>query len=274
MAPTPLPDALFQGVSSNAARALSKAAVQNFAGDADRMLRDYGLDDSPVAMIGLTPSADGKQVTDGRLFFRGRAEPRVVTFAASRFWPHVANDVELEILLPALQDVIFVNGSTTSDFIPDAEVTHTLRKAPQDEDAVDIPEAEKGTHGIGDFTLRVICHLDSSSSTTAGVVLRHFYVLYPNTEDFQAQVAPDAHADPRWPGFRLADGRTQVGPKPSRLWGCPVTPALLMDPAKQPPPPGVLRAAIEAILNTGAPPDGCRDSISLDKKWEKVKRIY
>jgi hypothetical protein len=271
-----LPEALFRGEDGSSASDLARAVVRDFNGDIDRMLAAFSGNSSPTAVIGITLSGNGRQVVDGRLMMRDASEPREVTFSAGRFWPDVDPAIALTIALPRLSELVFVKGTMSTAFLPDSQLRHAFRHNPQEGPSVAVLADELGDRNIGDFCVRVVCHIDKSSSETAGILLRYYFVLYPATEEQMRAEAPECFEDPAWPGFRLADGRIPLGPRPTIQWRCPIVPAILANAAMQEggtsPPAAALRAAIAGIINTQGAPDGCKHSASLREKWDRVGR--
>jgi len=274
VAPAPLPEALFSGSGEVPTGELARAVVRDLGPDLDRMLAAFGLGGDQVAVVGLSATADGRQVVDGRLLFRGAFEKKEVTFAAARFWQEADEDVEVTICLPDPRQVEFSEGSLVSAFIPDGAVAHAFFRQPEAGERYQVASSDREEFGARDFSLRVICHLDKSCGAKNGIVLRYYFVLYPASEEAMAAIAPNEFRDPGWPGFRLADGRVGVGPRPALEWRCPVLPAVMVSGAAYDarlPSPGVLRAAIAGIMRTGGVPDGCKNFASLREKWDKVR---
>ena len=268
MAPVQLDDELFLG--GGAARPPTSVHLLDFGPDLDRFLAAHGHAGDPVAAIGLTLSGDGRQVTTSQLVIRGLSQPRQVSFPANRFWVDVDERITLSVNLPQLQETAFAHGTLSSRFMADTEVSHTF----SDGDDNVIAPADRAKFKLGPFSLRAICHIDKGSNARDGVWLRVYHVLYPTTAATLAENAPDAHADPRWPGFRLADTRVPLGPRSTQPWGCPILPGVLDGPGSAEHSaafPSILRAAIAAIMSTAGVPDGCKSCSTLLDKWEKVR---
>lgn len=248
--------------------------VSNFETDADAVLKKhFKWDGSCIGLIGLRTSADNMRIDGGQFFTRGKITEGERKFNCTDIWPAAHINTTINITVATSNDFAFSAGGLHSDFLPSSQVTFTCHELRSGQQAIHILPANYGKWKIGDFCLRMVCHLSRSSSSKRGVVLRHTILLYPGSRD--ELTASDREQGPSWPGIKVASGEFPLGPPPRHRWRCPILPFII--PARpfsqlaRAPTGDRLRRAIGNILASAGAPEAVKNAAALHEKWSALR---
>jgi len=271
----PLDAELFRGAEGQIAQIdLLKCQVNNFQADVTNSLAQFGWDKKTlVATVGLALAADGSSVTSGRLVVKGKLEEKGYRCQANHIWPDADESVSLVIRVPRAEIFEFSEGGLFSDIVPSSDVHHSYFTTQDGKAPAPILPADLSEWDVGDFCVRMLCHLSRASTDKKKAVLKWTVVLYPMGKNELLQTWEGAQS-PAWPGLRLGEGELHLWPPPTTPWGCPAVPMLATGRAATgspvTPPTADIRAAIAAIMGKAVVPDIVKSGAVALKKWKRL----
>jgi hypothetical protein len=187
--------------------------VNNLRDDVDAALKKYHKwDGSGVGLIGLWTSPDNLRVHGGSFFTRGKIADGEHRFNCTDIWPEAHVNTTITINVSSCNNFTFNSGGLHSDFLASGEVPFTCHEIRSGAAPAHILPANFSKFNIGDFCIRMICHLSRSSSGKRGVILRHTIALYPGKGADLTRVANEQ--GPSWPGIKVMSGEFPLDPPP------------------------------------------------------------
>ncbi len=139
---------------------VKKLEIASLGHPVNHTLSELGWDgSSPVATIGLELSPDNKQVHRAQFILRGNLGSEPVSRAAGAIWGDKAKELTLKITIPEGGRFHFNNGTLSSDPLASEETKFYLTKGNNV-----VPPTEWPAYGVGDFSVRCVCHLDKNSN--------------------------------------------------------------------------------------------------------------
>jgi hypothetical protein len=245
---------------------IKKLDVASFGHPVTATLTELGWDGTLVAAIGLQLSPDNRQVQRGQFLLRGNISKEPVEIQANLLWPDAEPDIFLTITPPEGTAFRFDSGTLCSDLIACEDYQHGFRQ-----DGRAIVPTEWQNKGVGETSIRAVCHLDKTSNGRLGPRIKTTILIFPRSVEEMNQLS-DATQSPAWPGIRVVESTCGFFPR-VKEWGEPVCPLFLRgaDYAEAPniPPPDELRFHVAAIMRSARRPTVCTKQKTLKKQWEK-----
>lgn len=245
--------------------------VASFGSPVDQALKNLGWNGTdPVAGLGLELSPDNKRVLDAQFLLRGRLAAEPVTRTASSIWKDADADVTVRIEIPEGGRFRFSNGALASDFLACDEAKVRFSRG---HEALLPPDWAAA--GVGEFSIRVVCHLDKRSNHRQGPLIKFTVLLVPLSVTELAQCEPASFSS-AWPGFKLAEDEARFCPMTDRdTWGDPICPLLMRGSraatAPHIPPADELRYHIAAVMKTAKLAVTCKTANGWAKQREKAE---
>ena len=213
---------------------IKKLDVASFGHPVTATLTELGWDGTLVAAIGLQLSPDNRQVQRGQFLLRGNISKEPVEIQANLLWPDAEPDIFLTITPPEGTAFRFDSGTLCSDLIACEDYQHGFRQ-----DGRAIVPTEWQNKGVGETSIRAVCHLDKTSNGRLGPRIKTTILIFPRSVEEMNQLS-DATQSPAWPGIRVVESTCGFFPR-VKEWGEPVCPLFLRgaDYAEAPniPPP-------------------------------------
>ena len=245
--------------------------VTSFGAPVDQALKDLGWNGSDaVAGLGLELSPDCQRVQDAQFLLRGKLAAEPVVRPAASIWKDAAKDVSLQVEIPNGGRFRFSNGSLASDYLSCDEAKIRFSRG----DAAILP-CDWAAAGVGDFALRVICHLDKRSNQRQGPLIKFVVLLVPLSIDELSQNEASTSSS-AWPGFKLAEDEARFCPITDRdTWGDPICPLLMhngrADATSHTPPADEMRFQIASVMRTARLAVTCKTANGWLKQRDKAE---
>ena len=243
--------------------------ITNFGRSIDATLGQNGWDSDKVAGIALELTNDNRGVSRAQFFLRGPLSKEPGLFQAAKLWDTGSKSVVVSISFPHGGAFDFSGCSLASDYLPAEEVKLSCSK-----DGQPILPTDWPAHGVGNFCLRAIAHLDRASNGRVGPRVKFTVLFFPHTRDQLAEMS-DAMQGAGWPGIKVLEGHAALFPTaPAGNWGCPLYP--LIGPGadfqsvRVLPSGAELRHVISKIMGTARLPTACG---SVGAYLKKVKKL-
>jgi hypothetical protein len=216
-------------------------------------------------------SGDNEKVIGGQFVTRGTTGFKELKFPCNFIWEDSSADIYLALNLPTLDIFSFDNsGGLWSNIIPSASIVHSFHRTNTEEIVL---ADERNEQGVGDFSVRMVCQLSSSSDGRRGIVVKFVILLFPAGAEELADAPESKFAG--WPGIKLYEGTFPVVPKPTVPWQCPIIPFLrpgvpFSDLATAP-SGNRLRAAVSAIMRKCGQPEVLENGRSVSGRWAEIR---
>ena len=201
----------------------SRAAVTFGDGDAiNDTLTRLGWEGQIVGAVVLQLSVDGSMVTSGQFLMRGELAKEVIKVKVDKLWEKAGKDIVLSFSMPRAEEFSFPGGLMTSEYLASTSIRATFIRG-----ETVIPEADWAEERIGNFSLRIICHLGKTSNGTTGPHLKYTVLLFPYSPA-ELEELSDVMQSTSWPGIRVLEGQCGFFPTHqrgsgarhfSRCWG-------------------------------------------------------
>ena len=272
----PLGRGFFRGTEQIDGLDLAKAEVTNHKESVDAAVRLFELTNQAFGCVVLSLGADNKLITDGKFVTRGNLEERTFKLDCATLWQDADLNTTLTVRFPTANNFTYGEGGLWSDFIPDSEVIHYYHLQSEDRPPAPLLNADLAEWNIGKFSARMICQISKASTVAAGVIMRYQIFLYPGTPG-ELMLMGEAAKSGAWPGIKAAEGEFPLVPVASKRWQCPIIPLILSGTPFQQlavaPSSERMRAAINAIMQKAAVPEGSKSLAALLAKWENMRRL-
>jgi hypothetical protein len=218
------------------------------------------------ACIGLELSPDNNHVARSEFMLRGVPTKEPVEIQADNLWATARPGVKLTIHIPDGSAFKFTGGTLASDFVAAEDFHHTFTK-----DGNVIVPTERAANGVGDISIRVICHLDKTSNVR-GPCIKATFLVFPHSVDELSELSA-ATLSPAWPGLRILENSCEFFPK-NKDWKDPCCPLIMLgctrlDNTNLPPGPEI-RFQIAALMRSARRPTICTKLKTLTKQLEKA----
>ena len=234
-------------------------------------LTKLGWEGQLDATLNIKVSVDGKRAEDGLFNIRGELSKDAAKVQASKLWEKADENVILEVELPPGDFFCFEGGRLYSEYLDQEKVKYRLLK-----EGRILSEAEKKTHGIGDFGLRAIMHLGKASNGANGPNIKVTILVHHLGADNITELT-EATQSPSWPGIKLLENQCQLFPPAAPgTWGAPILPLLNIENravnSDNVPPGDQLRFAIANIMRSAARLTGCVSIGGLKKYVSRMQK--
>ncbi len=230
-------------------------------------LIDLGWDGRLTAGVGLELSPDNKQVRRGEFFLRGLPTKELIDIQANNLWSSAGKDVTLTISMPDAGLFRFSSGTLASDYLTGESFRHSFAKAGNV-----ITPNQWEAHGVGEVSLRAVCHLDKLSNGRQGPAIKITFLLLPCSTEQLIELS-DATQSPAWPGLRVLESVAEFFPKIPG-WEDPVCPLLIRGSARGEAPDlpsgQDLRFHTAEIMRTATRPTVCTKLKALERQWKRA----
>jgi len=219
-------------------------------------LHNLGWDGTAVATVCLITSTDGARVANGSFAIWGKLSEEVVTVPASKLWEGTARGTTLHIRDLTGQLFRFSGGQLHSEHLDSANLDCNFAKGAQP-----ILPADWTANNVGEFTLRVVAHIDKLSNRNTSPRVKFTVLASPGSADQLAALSERTH-HVSWPGIKILEGQAQLFPLSADIqWGCPILPLICTrdraEGCNTVPSGQHLRFAIAEIFRTAALPTAC-----------------
>ena len=267
----PVDKALFGGDSLINGGELSLLEITDYGDSVIKALRECKWNGKAIGAVALELSPDNNSVDNGTFLVRGPLENKEIRVKTSNLWATAAADTQLSIRIPDGGAFSFDDGSLCSDYLPCDEVVHVFTRSEEGEAPTAIMTGDLQNFGVGDFCLRLVCHL-VRASVKSGVTLHYTVLAFPGSREDVLEVSELAQSA-SWPGLLLVEGDMPLGPMPRHAWQCPLLPLIYCGSAWQgnpvTPPAAEMRRAISAIMARSTPPEAYKSRAGVLRNWEK-----
>jgi len=264
-----LKNAFFAGGGDLPAELLEQLITTSPGAGVGDTLHNLGWDGSPVATVCLTTSTDGARVANGAFAIWGRLSEETITFPASKLWEGTARGTTLNIRNLTGQSFRFSGGQLHSEHLD-----HTALDCNFSRGAQPILPADWAENNVGEFTLRVVAHLDKTSNKCANPRIKFTVLANPGSADQLANMS-ERTQHVAWPGIKILEGQVQLFPLGTETqWGCPLLPLICTRDRAE----GVnafpsgqhLRFTIAEVMRTAALPTACTARGALLEKGQET----
>jgi len=262
---------LFSGGEDAHPNDVGNAEVLNFSTSIDCRLKDtFKWKGQALGAVGLTLSADNAKVIGGQFVTRGTTGFKELKFPANFIWKDSTPEVTLVLNIPTLDIFVFEEGGLWSNITPSGSTVHSFHNT---NDFEVVLADERNRLGVGDFSVRMVCQLSSSSDGRKGIVVKFVILLFPASATELSDTPESRFAG--WPGIKLYEGTFPVAPKPTVPWQCPVVPFLRpgvpFSELAMAPSGKRLRAAVSAVMRKAGQPLVLDNGSSVVKKWREIR---
>jgi hypothetical protein len=263
----PADRALFGGGDEIDAEELAKLQILNKEEAVDEALKQFGWDGKGAGCIVLQLCADNSAATSGQFLVRGTLASEEFKTEAAKIWSSADAGLQLSINIPAGGNFKFSEGGMCSDFMGMEEIEHCITTGGRNGQVV--MHADYDTRGVGNFCIRLVCHLQKAKSK---ILLGYTILLYPGSTEEVLEVSELAKSA-SWPGLKLVEGEMPLIPAAKSPWRCPTLPLLLTGTPWEDemitPTAEEMRAKIGAIMSTSEPGEACKTRKALMTKWRR-----
>jgi hypothetical protein len=270
-----LDKALFTGQESVDPEEIVRCEVNNWHESVDNNLRAFQWTGGAVACIGLTLTDDNRKVHQGCLLTRGKMETVEHIMEARKVWHGATASTMFTLKLETVDIFQFTDGGLYSDYVCQENISHFVHTTEDDRNPRPVLAAKRPELGVGNFCLRMVSHVSSSSTARTGIWLKYHVLIFPERKDKMLK-AFEAAKNPGWPGIKVCEGEMAVLPRPTVPWQCPILPLLWpgtpLEQLGEAPTATELRKAVGAIMSKAAEPNLYKTPSSLASKWEKIGR--
>lgn len=256
---------LFAGSSPLTVDDLSLLQVDSFGPQAAVLLDDLNWSQEVIAITGLKLAPDNRRILSSSVFLLGSLfEDKSVN--AANFW-NLESAISLILSIPDSSIFSFPNGSLCSEFLDSSSFKFSFKQG-----ETTLSKEDQAAAGIHGFSLRA--HLMPISATFT----RIWITLVPISLASLIADHPLA-TNPAFPSIKLIDrdiplGPPSDGPPLSKVWGCPITPAVILgaplDEAPNVPQTSAMIAAISAMLRKAVRPEIVQNSTNLYKRLQSL----
>ena len=267
----PVDKSLFSGDSHINGGELILLEITDYGDSVTKALREFKWNGKAIGAVALELSPDNHSVDNGTFLVRGPLENKEIKVKTSNLWATAAADTQLSIRIPDGGAFSFDDGSLCSDYLPCDEVVHVFTRSEEGEAPTAIMTGDLQNFGVGDFCLRLVCHL-VRASVKSGVTLHYTVLAFPGSREDVLEVSELAQSA-SWPGMKVTEGELPLCPMPQKIWQCPILPVLVtsntFEQEPGPPPADELRRAIAAIMCRAAAPEVCKSRTEMMNKWQR-----
>ena len=233
-------------------------------------LTALGWEGQMISAVGLIISPDGELVHSAQFAMKGPLATGAIPVKISNVWEKAAKDMLMHITLPDSGMFQFTGGELNSEYLDQSAAKVSFTK----EDRT-LAQAEWGQNGIGEFSLRLVVHLDKGSNSRAGPHFRCSVMLYPMLVS-ELRDLSDATQSVAWPGIRILEGKSEFFPRPpASFWGCPLLPLLVTHlrarTCNAVPKGEKLRHAIAQLMASAALPNVCTTRAGVKRRMAEAQ---
>ena len=184
-------------------------------------LTELGWEGQLAASVIVKASVDGERVAGSTFKINGELTKDPVSFQAAKLWDKCGADIQLQVTVPAGAEFDFSGGTLASEFAGEEGLQFTFIKGD-----TAIPEDRWEAEGLGNFCLRIVCHLGKTSNGPTGTHIKFTVLAFPLNAKQLADLGT-ATEDGSWPGIKILEGQCGLFPvAPAGLWGAPIFPLI------------------------------------------------
>jgi len=247
-------------------RLAGNLVTASFGQPVNQTLAKLDWDGNLAACIGLELSPDNNHIARSEFMLRGLATKDPVEIQANNLWSTAQPDVKLTITIPDGAAFKFTSGNLASDYVAAEDVRHSFSK-----NGTAIVPTEWANYGVGEITIRAVCHLDKSSNVR-GPCIKVTFLVFPHSIDELTELSA-ATLSPAWPGVRVLENTCGFAPK-TLDWKDPCCPLIMLgnsrlDNNNLPPGPEI-RYHIAALMRSARRPTTCTKLKTMKKQLEKA----
>ena len=177
----PMDGGLFQGEGPISEADVLKLQVLNGEEAVDEALKSFKWTGRAAGCVILNLSADNLTATGGQFTARGRLARDEVKLEAAKIWRDAEPGCLLTVKVPTGGKFAFGGGGLCSDYLEADGVEHCFTSG-SGRNAQPVLRADYADRGIGDFCLRLVCHI-AKASRKVGVTLAFTVLIYPGSRD-------------------------------------------------------------------------------------------
>lgn len=267
-----LDSAFFNGGGDISLSIRERLRVRGLGDELSQKLTSLGWEGQLVAGIALTTSPDGRNIVKGAFWMQGLLMDSTTSIPAAKLWEGPGKDVMLNLTTLDGHDFLFSDGSLCSDYLSCEFLTFNFSKNGQP-----IPPAHWETEQVGQFSLRLVAHLDKEANNNpeGGPILKYTVMAFPNSIAELEELGVLALAV-GWPGIKILEGNCHFCPKSqNNSWGAPLYPLIVSDRAEISaaffPSGEHMRFAIAEIMRTAALPSASVTKATVDKRRDDIE---
>jgi len=228
-------------------------------------LTQLGWEGQLAASVIVKASVDGERVAGAVFKVHGGLTKDPVTFQAAKLWDKCGADIQLQVTVPTGAEFDFSGGTLASEFSGEEGLQFSFIKG----DSV-IPEDRWEAEGLGNFCLRMVCHLGKTSNGPTGPHIKFTVLAFPLSAQQLAELGA-ATEEGSWPGIKILEGQFGLFPlAPAGLWGAPIFPLIDVsgraDTSTATPSGARLKYAISALMRVAALPTSCTNNSGLQRQ--------
>ncbi len=138
---------------------------------------------------------------------------------------HRRHDITLTLSIPDTGHFRFSSGTLASEYLACENFRHSFAKAGNI-----ITPNQWEDNGVGEVSLRAVCHLDKLSNGRQGPTVKVTFLLLPCNTDQLIELS-DSTQSPAWPGLRILESTAEFFPKIPG-WEDPICPLLIRGSAR------------------------------------------
>jgi len=231
-------------------------------------LASNNWDGSPVATVTINTSVDGTRPADGRFALWGNLANGDIGIPAVKLWEGVAKGTTLHIGNIVGQQFTFPSGQLNSEYASQLPFEVSYSRA-----GTIINQQDWAAEGIGELSLRSICHLDKLSNRSPPPKVKFTILANPLTPLELAELA-DRTQHVSWPGIKILEGSAAFWPVPDASWAAPFYPFIGIRERRPGvtavPPANHLLFALAEIMRTAALPTACTTLDALNTRGQQM----
>ena len=255
----------FRGAADIPANRAADLVTFGDGGAINDTLTPLGWEGQVVGAVVLNISVDGSTVTSGQFLMRGELAKEIIKVKVDKLWEKSGKDVVLGFTMPRAEEFVFPSGQMSSEYMASTNVKFAFTRG-----EMVIPETSWAEEKLGNFSLRIICHLGKTSNGTSGPHLKYTVLMFPYSPA-ELEELSDMTQSTSWPGIRVLEGQCGFFPNaPEGQWGAPFFPLLgIRDKATntgQWPSGEWLRYTLAEVMRSAATPTVCVSLAGLKKQ--------
>ena len=264
---TLLSEVFFEGVSelTNTEKLLTDGSEKSVTDT----LTALGWEGQLIGSVILDLAVDGESVTSSRLILRGRISKEAIALQANKLWASGGKDLMLIVKVPTGEEFKFNDGCMASNYIDDSNLEFSITKA-----GTVLEEDQWEAAGIGNFSMRIVAHLDKGANGPKGPMVKLTAMLFPLNRK-QLQELSTVTKLATWPGIKCCEEKCSLFPDAmADGWGTPFKPLLGVanraGNSDKTPTAVHLRFAVAVLMRTAVVPEALASCASVQKRCKAI----
>ena len=232
-------------------------------------LTALGWEGQLIGAVVLDLAVDGESVTNGRLILRGRISKDAIALQANKLWASGGKDLMLIVKIPTGDEFKFDDGCLASNYLDEGDLEFSVTKA-----GTVLEEDQWEAAGIGNFSMRIVAHLDKAANGPKGHLLKLTAMLFPLNKK-QLQELSTVTKLAAWPGIKCYEEKCPLFPDAmADGWGTPFKPLLGIanraSNSDNTPMAVHLRYAVALLMRTAVVPEALASCASVQKRCKAI----